>query len=240
MNETNLNLLSGRYQAALGNSVAKGPGADAHEAEELGREALALGLETLDMAKIHDKALAAILPHEGDPGLCEDMTLRAELFFNEAITPIEKTHRAAREASAGLEELTATLGQKTQDLAQSNRELQEGIVERKTAEKALKTSEHNSAVLLKESRLLEAHLQGLARQILAANETERKKMSLQLKDEIAQTLLGIHVRLLALKKEAASNHTELLKEIAITERLVEESVKTINELTREFGFQHEG
>ena len=167
------------------------------------------------------------------------MSTRAAIFFTEAITPIEETHRAALEARLQLEQLNETLDQRTLELADSNRELQEGITERKTAEAALKTSERASSQLLKESRLLEEHLQDMARKILSAQKTERKKMSLQLQDEIAQTLLGIHVRLLALKKEAAANSAGLNKEIATTQRLVEESVKTINRFAREFGIQHE-
>jgi signal transduction histidine kinase len=79
----------------------------------------------------------------------------------------------------------------------------------------------------------------MTRQILAANELERKKMSLQLHDDIGQTLLGIHVRLLALKKEVATKYTGLNQEIATTQRLVETAVKTINQFAHEFGIPHE-
>ena len=52
---------------------------------------------------------------------------------------------------------------------------------------------------------LQEHLRHLTHQILAAQEDERKKISRELHDEIAQTLLGINVRLLTLKKGAAAN-----------------------------------
>ena len=86
---------------------------------------------------------------------------------------------------------------------------------------------------------MERHLQEMTRKILLANEDEREKMSLQLQNEIAQTLLGIHVRLLVLKKEAAVSDASLAREIAATERLVEESVKSINRFADEFGIPHE-
>ena len=88
---------------------------------------------------------------------------------------------------------------------------------------------------MKESRRLQKHLRHLTHQILSAQEDKRKKISRELQDEIAQTLLGINVRLLTLKKEAAINASGLKKEIASTQRLVEKSVKTMKRFAREFG-----
>ena len=49
-----------------------------------------------------------------------------------------------------------------------------------------------------------------------------------LNDEIAQTLLGINVRLLTLKRAAKGSPETLAQEIARTERLVEESMQSID------------
>lgn len=68
---------------------------------------------------------------------------------------------------------------------------------------------------------------------------ERGEISRELHDEIAQILLRINVRLLTLKKAATLNTKDLIKEIASTQRLVEESVKNINRFAREFGITHE-
>jgi hypothetical protein len=54
-----------------------------------------------------------------------------------------------------------------------------------------------------------------------------------LRDEIAQTLLGINVRLISLKKEAAAEG--LQKEIASTRRLVLKSMKSIKGFARAVG-----
>ena len=62
-----------------------------------------------------------------------------------------------------------------------------------------------STRLLRESRRPQDHLRHLTHQILSAQETDRKKISRKLQDEVAQTLLGINVRLLTLKKEASAN-----------------------------------
>ena len=172
------------------------------------------------------------------PAARDGVIKRAEIFFAEAITPIEETHRAALKANARLSQLTKTLGRRTVDLAASNRSLKQGIVQRKTVEQALKKSGEHSRKLLKESRRLQKHLQRLTHQILSAQEDKRKKISRDLHDEIAQTLLGINVRLLTLKKEAAINAHGLKKEIVSTQRLVDKSVKSIKRFAREFGIHH--
>jgi signal transduction histidine kinase len=64
-------------------------------------------------------------------------------------------------------------------------------------------------------------------------------MSLQLNDEIAQALLGINIRLLALKQQVATSHANLTCEIAATQQLVEGSVNIINRLAHEFSSQHQ-
>ena len=77
-------------------------------------------------------------------------------------------------------------------------------------------------------------LRQLTHQVLAAQEDERKKISLELQDEIAQTLLGINVRLLSLKQEARSNTKGLKNEIASTQRLVVKSAQSVRRVAREF------
>jgi signal transduction histidine kinase len=106
-------------------------------------------------------------------------------------------------------------------------------------EQALEKSGARSEQLLKESRRLQKHLRHLTRQILKGQEDKRKKISRDLHDEIAQTLLGINVRLVSLKTEAAANAKGLKKEIASTQRVVDISVNTIKRFGRAFGNHHE-
>jgi signal transduction histidine kinase len=192
-------------------------------------------LETLDVAKIHERALASIEASSSRNGVIK----RAELFFAEAITPIEKTHHAALKANSHLNQLTKTLGRRTSGLAASNRSLKQGIVRRKTVEQALKKSAGRYARLVKESRRMQEHLRHLTHQLLSTQEKRRTKISRKLHDEIAQTLLGINVRLLTLKKEATVSTKGFKKEIASTQRLVEKSVKTMSRFGHEFGKQHD-
>jgi signal transduction histidine kinase len=227
--------LSRGYATALQKHLQQGPGGSLQPARGLGRRAAALGLETLDVARIHEAALASLEAARRGDGILK----RAEMFFAEAIIPIEKTHRAALRANSHLQKLNKTLGRRTVDLAASNRFLKQGIAQRKTVERALKKSADHYARLVKESRRLQTHLRHLTHQLLAAQEAERKQISRELHDEVAQTLLGINVRLLTLKREATANTKGLKKEIASTQRLVEESVKTMSRFAREFGPQHD-
>ncbi len=239
MSESQLSQLSGHYLTALRTHLEQGRQASLLPAHELGIEAVNIGLETLDLAKVHHQALEALILPDCSPITRDEMSLRAEVFFTEAIVPIERTHRSALEADAGLQQLQERLGQSTLDLAESDRDLKQGITERMTAEAALESSKQISGELLQESRVLEQQLKDMTRQILAADEVERKKMSLQLHDDIGQALLGIHMRLLTLKKEVATRHLGLTQEIAITQRLVEAAVKTINQFAHEFGIPNE-
>jgi signal transduction histidine kinase len=226
--------LSQRYVTALRKHLKQGPRASLQPALALGRQAAALNLETLDVVRIHEEALAALEMSRSRDGVIE----RAEIFFAEAITPIEETHRAALQANVRLSRLRQTLGRRTVDLAASNRSLKQRIVQRRTAEQALKKSGEHSRRLLKESRRLQKHMQRLTHQILSAQEDKRRKISRDLHNEIAQTLLGINVRLLTLKREAAINAGGFKKEIASTQRLVDKSVKSIKRFACEFGIHH--
>ena len=230
-----LSALSQRYVTALRRHLKQGPRANLQPARGLGRQAVVIGLETLDVARIHEAALATLESSSSSDGIIE----RAEIFFTEAITPIEKTHQAALKANLRLGQLNRMLSRRTVDLATANRSLKQGIARRRTVEKALRKSAEHSQKLLEESRQLQRHLQHLTHRLLSAQEDKRKKIRQSLQDEIAQTLLGINVRLVKLKKVNADSTTGLKKEIATTHRLVDMAVKSINRFAREFGKRHE-
>jgi signal transduction histidine kinase len=230
-----LTRLSRRYAWALKKYLTQGPRGNLQPARGLGVQAVKLGLETLDVAKIHEETLAALEAFSSRDGVIK----RAEIFFTEAVTPIEKTHHAALKTTTQLYQVNKTLDQRTVDLVAANQSLKQGIARRKTVEKALKASGGDSKKLLKESRRLQKHLQHLTHQVMAAQEDQRKQISRELQDEIAQTLLGINVRLLTLKKEAAISTESFKKEIASTERLVDKSMRSIKRFAREFCKHHE-
>src|SRR6185369_1902963 len=161
------------------------------------------------------------------------MIRRAGAFFAEAIAPIENTHRAARQANDQLVQLNQALHQRSAALAASNRKLKREIAQRKLAEESLRKSEQHYAQLLEQSRQMQEQLRLLSRQLLSAQEEERKKISRELHDVIAQTLTSINVRLGSLKNKAALNTKGLERSIAQTQHLVERSVDIVHRFARE-------
>jgi signal transduction histidine kinase len=221
---------SQRYVMALRKHLEQGPRASLSPARGVGRRAVVLGLETLDLARIHERAVTTLELSARRNGFVK----RAGIFFTEAITPIEETHLAARKSKIHLQQLTEVLGRRTAELAASNGQLRRGIVRRKTVEAALKKSGERYTRLLRDSLQLQEGLRQLTHRVLAAQENERQKISHELQDEIAQTLLGINVRLLSLKHEARSNTQGLKSEIAGTQRLVAKPAQSVRRAARKF------
>ena len=228
-----LTRLSQQYQAALRRHLKQGPQASLHPAQNLGRQALRLGLETLDLVRIHERTLVELVLPSDSPATRGARVRRAGTFFAAAITPVEKLHRTAREDSVRLSHLNQMLHQRSVDLAASNQQLKKEIEQRRLAEQSLRKSEQHYGQLLEQSRHMQQQLRLLSRQLLSAQEEERKKISRELHDVIAQTLTGINVRLASLKKKAALNTKGIERSIARTQRLVEHSVKVIHRFARE-------
>ena len=202
-------------------------------AQGLVRQAMSQGLETLDLVRIHERALVKLVLPGDSPATRAGIVRQAGAFFAEAITPIEKVHRAARATAVRLDQLNQALLQRSADLAASNQQLRKEIAQRKTAEAALRQSQQHHGQLLEQSRHMQEQLRLLSRQLLAAQEEERKKISRELHDVIAQTLTSINVRLASLKQQAALNTKGLQNKISRTQRMVEKSVDIVHRFARE-------
>jgi signal transduction histidine kinase len=129
--------------------------------------------------------------------------------------------------------LEETLRLRTAELVVANRLLQESILRRKGVEHASKKSGQHYAKLLKDALQLQENLRQLTHRALSAQEEERREISRELHDVIAQTLAGINVQLAALKKEASVTTRGLDLNIARTQRLVEKSVDLVHRFARD-------
>ena len=118
-------------------------------------------------------------------------------------------------------------------LAASNQKLEIEILHRKTVEDALRISQATSNELLKNSRQMQEQLRQLSHHALQAQEDERKRISRELHDVVAQTLTGINVRLSMLQKESCATTQELREKIAQTQQLVAQSVDTVHRFARD-------
>jgi len=118
-------------------------------------------------------------------------------------------------------------------LAASNQKLENEIVQRRVVEATLKQSEQKQRELLAESRTMQEQLRELSREILRVQEEERKRISRELHDVIAQTLTGINVRLATLKKEAGRSGDSFARNLARTQAIVGRSVAIVHQFARE-------
>ena len=223
--------LAQQYVTALGNHLKQGPQASLKPALRLGRAVAALGLDTLDLARIHEQALATLELSQTKKAL----TKLAGNFFTEANTPIEETHRAARLTKVHLSKLMTTLGKRTEELAASNHQLQRGVARRKVMQDDFAKRGLHDQKRLQESLELQKRLRQLTHQVIVAQEDERKKISIELQDEIAQTLLGINVRLLSLKQQSRNNINGFKHEVTSTQQLVASSARSVRQFGRKLG-----
>jgi signal transduction histidine kinase len=221
--------LSQRYVAALRKYLKHGSRAGLQAASRLGREAVAFGMETLELARIHEWALTVLEPSSRK----KRFSSRAEFFFTRSTTPIVEAHCAANANKITLNRLNDAVSERAVGLATTNRQLQRGIVRCKVTENAFQKSGKHKNRRLGEALQRQKRLRQVTHRVLAAQENERKTISRELQDEIAQTLLGINVRLLALKRKARSNPNDLKNEIASTQRLVVKSAKSVRRFAHE-------
>jgi signal transduction histidine kinase len=132
-----------------------------------------------------------------------------------------------------MQKMIGTLVQRTRELAASNSNLKREIAQRKSVEKSLRTSEQTTTQLLKKSRLQQEELRLLSRRLLSVQEEERKRISRELHDVVAQALTGINVRLSLLKTEATASTKTLQKKIATAQVLVQQSVEIVHRFARD-------
>jgi signal transduction histidine kinase len=225
--------LSARYLVALRAHLRRKIRPNGHEAQGLGRAALNDGLVTLDLAIMHEQAVVALEASRDFDRTRNSSLKRARLFFTQALIPLEAAQRATRETNRHLQQRNDTLRRHTAELTKGNRRLEREVARRKAGEVLIRKGEEEHRALLLESQVMQRKLRQLTRQIISAQEEERKEISRELHDEVVQTLVGINVELSALSTGAAIGLHTLKTKIARTQRLVEHSVKAVHRFARE-------
>ena len=202
---------------------------DSDGAGRIGRRALNLGIETLALARIHERAVAALMPGAGAVGRVR----RAESFFAEAVAPVEAAHCGVAELRTELKRLDKQLDRRTSGLGAARARLAGEVARRKELAAECKEVKRQHDDLRAQAGFAEKRMRSLSHRILTAQEEERLRISRDLHDAIGETLTGINVDLATLKGEAASHSRELAEAISKAQRLVERSMKNVHQFAWE-------
>lgn len=225
--------LSAGYRSALRKHLNQKNATTAPQARRLGKTALAGGFATLDLAIIHEQAVVTLAGSFDFVAVGNHAIKRAGEFFTQALVPLEADQRAVRESNLHLKQRNETLRVHTAALAKANRSLEREVSRRKAGEDELRKSKEEYRTLFLESQVMQKKLRQLTRQIISAQEDERKEISRELHDEVVQTLVGINVELSALSKGTSASLQTLRVKINRTQRLVENSVNAVHRFARE-------
>jgi signal transduction histidine kinase len=224
--------LARNYAAALSKYLRQDLRTGSGAALRLGRQTTSLRLRTLDLARIHEAAMTALVQSGTMTGKKAAHRRRAETFFAEASAAIEEHYRAPGRSDAAFTRLEADLETRTRELAAANRQRRRAALRCKAVEEASEKRRVLHKRCLDESLELQNRLRQLTQRIVVAQEDDRSAISRQLQNEIAQTLIGINVRLLALQKEARGRTKRFKKDIASTQRAVVASATIVRRVAR--------
>ncbi|MEJ7816698.1 MAG: GGDEF domain-containing protein, partial [Rubrobacter sp.] len=171
--------LQEQYTTALRSYLAGEWDIASQDVYELGRRAITDGLGILDVATIHNEALAAILVDTHPAEERARVAKEAEDVLMQSLAPFEMTHRGFQEANESLRNLNGTLEQRIdeqtaelrareQALARRARELSEANVELQREGAERKLSEDRLAYMAQYD-----HLTGLANRVLFKDRLEQ-------------------------------------------------------------------
>jgi hypothetical protein len=215
---------SRRYAVRLQEYLAYGSRTVLRRAVSLGRQAVQLGLETLELARIHHGALGSLGANTEAAG----PQRRAQSFFNQVQTSLVERQPAVTQVQLEVEKLESRLKVRSGQLADAQLQLQSGILQRRSLEVRLRKAGRQFTRLQLTSARAEASLRHLAHELILAHEEQRRRVRGQLQNEIGQTLLGIGIELLNLKRALAENEGNFLNGIATAEGLVVKCLKPEN------------
>ncbi|HZZ57448.1 MAG TPA: chemotaxis protein CheB [Opitutaceae bacterium] len=194
--------------------VLRGKIAEARDAEAI--------IERPDGSRI--TVVANIVPLKNDRG---ETTGAINCFYD--VTARKQAEEALRQAQIQLSQhagkLEGLVEERTAELTATNQRLESSVI-------SIRKGQEEYRSLLAESRVMQEKLRYLTRQIIIAQEEERKAISRELHDSVVQTLIGINVELTALRAGKAVEPGELTARIVQSQKLVEDSVAAVHRFAR--------
>jgi signal transduction histidine kinase len=228
---------SKRYQSALRihlRTPTRGR-ASRLRARTLGRTAMMLRMDTFALIRIHDQVLASLQIPGQQPRSAQHSRHRthASWFLAEALPPIMQYSAVDPKSLRRTHKLERLLAERTAELATIRLQMRRATARRRTVEARLAQGSRHYSELLAKSERMEEQARNLARQVLLAQEEERREISRDLHDDVAQILAGINVQLAGLKDAAAQHGRSLRRRITQAQRLVGKSVEVVHRYARE-------
>jgi len=224
--------LKGKYQQALRDYLRHGSEEYLQAAYELGRFALNRGMGMLEMVRLHQEAMLALVVLTDRKELVPQRIGSDQAFLLEALSTFEVAHRGFRQAWERLQQLNETLEHRNRQLAAFNEKLEQEVAERGRAEDELRERTEHYLKLFEQARAMEENLRLLSNKVVTAQEEERKHISRELHDEIGQTLTAVNVSLALLKKHTRSDRTSR-QELASAQKLLMQSLENVHRFARE-------
>lgn len=213
--------LVAEYRNALATYAASGEELHLQAAYELGRSALNAGLGVLDMVRLHQEALVALVASTAAPVATVRLAQAVESFLLEALSPFEAAHRGFRDACHRLRQLNETLEERNAQLASTNLKLEQEMVGRRAAQAIAEESELKFRSVVESARDAIVTIDSTGR-IVALNKGAESMFGYARGD-----LLGkVFTRLLPARRRAATRF-QLRRMVAGTDRsLLEKSFET--------------
>jgi signal transduction histidine kinase len=230
MNELLSNIRK-RYQAVLGEYLARRDEAALQQAYELGRSAMNAGCGVVEVTQLHHQALAGgAMAGRGDA--IAQMAPISEAFLLEVLAPFEAAYRGFGNARERLQQINGVLAECNEELALTNSHLEKEIQVRRRAESALRESKDHYYRLFQQAHAMERDLRELSARVLSTQEDERKRISRELHDEVGQALTAVNVAFAMLKKHVRPGDV-FERKVAMAEQLLAQSMETVHAFARE-------
>ena len=161
------------------------------------------------------------LPLESETGRLQEVEVVANLYHEDNQPVIQCNIR------------DITVRKLAEDMTLQNMKLNREIIRRKIVEEDLRANRKKQSGLLRQSRAQQRELRDLSHRMWQAQEEERKRISRELHDVIAQSLVGINVHLSVLTEGSTVVPETLRQQVSDTQILVKKAVTIVHDFARE-------
>jgi PAS domain S-box-containing protein len=120
-----------------------------------------------------------------------------------------------------------------EEMSQRNVKLKQEIARKERIAEDLQAQRNEQSRILKQTRAQQKQLRDFSHRILNAQEQERKRISRELHDVIAQTLVGINVHLAVLNQTNAASPAILRRQVSKTQTLVKKAIGIVHDFALE-------